>query len=551
MIMNVDIAIIGAGSAGLAAAIEAKKNGAKKVLLIERDSYMGGLLVQCVHNGFGVQYFGKDLSGPEYADRFIKMLAEYDVELMLETMVLELSPERVLTAVNKQHGVMTIKAGAVILAMGCRERPRGSINIAGSRPAGVYTAGSAQRLINVDGYLPGKKIVLLGSGDIGMIMARRLTLANAEIVAAVEVLPYIGGLVRNEAQCLRDFNIPVYLKHTVSAIHGNDHITGVTISEVDDKIQPIPGTEKELECDTLLLSVGLIPENELSREAGIEISDIGGPVVDENMQTSIPGIFAAGNVVHVHDLVDYISQSAQIAGRAAAAYVAGELKKPTWRIKVEKGENVRYVCPQHLNAEPGEGATLYLRVTAPAEKGTLQLSDGVYTKKFTKLKPSEMIKFDLTAEQLAKVQGDTLKVSVVIDQKDPDPADAADVTGGVEVICTNCPMACRGHVFMGPDGKPERTVGYRCPRGNEFGMKEMTNPERVLTGTLLTAGKDQPLLPIRSAAPVPKRLLIPCMEEMAKIVVSEPVKVGDVVVKDILGTGVDILACADYPSKTV
>lgn len=551
MVINADIAIIGAGSAGLAAAIEAKKNGAKKVVLIERDSYMGGLLVQCVHNGFGLQYFGKDLSGPEYADRFIKMLEEYDVELMLETMVLELSPDRVLTAVNKQHGVMTIKAGAVILAMGCRERPRGALNIPGSRPAGIYTAGSAQRMINVNGYLPGKKVVLLGSGDIGMIMARRLTLANVEVVAAVEVLPYIGGLVRNEAQCLKDFNIPVYLKHTVSAIHGNEHITGVTISEVDDKIQPIPGTEKELECDTLLLSVGLIPENELSRDAGIEISDIGGPVVDENMQTTIPGIFAAGNVVHVHDLVDYISESAQIAGRAAAAYVQGKLKDPTWRVKVEKGFNIRYVCPQHLNAEPGEGATVYMRVTTPAEKVTLQMSDGIYCKKFTKVKPSEMLKIDLTAEQLAQLKGDVLKIDCIIDQKDPDPSDALDVVDGVEVICTTCPMACRGRVVMGKDGKPERTVGYRCPRGHEFGMKEMTNPERVLTGTMLTEGKDQPLLPVRSEAPVPKKMLIPCMEAMATMVVDKPVNVGDIVVENILGTGVNILACADYPSKNV
>lgn len=547
MVINTDIAVIGAGPAGLAAAIEAKKNGAEKVMLIERDSYLGGLMVQCVHNGFGLQYFDTDLSGPEYADRFVKMLDNYDIEIMMETMVLDLDAKnKVLTAVNKERGMMTIQAGAIVLAMGCRERPRGSINIFGSRPAGIFTAGSAQRIINVDGYLPGKKVVILGSGDIGMIMARRLTLAGVKIEAVVEVLPYIGGLVRNECQCLRDFNVPVYLSHTVSAIHGNQHITGVTISEVDDKIQPIPGTEMDIECDTLLLSVGLIPENELSREAGVEISDVGGPVVDENMQTSFPGVFAAGNVVHVHDLVDYVTQSAQIAGKAAAEYVQGELGEPSWKISVEKGDNIRYVVPQHLNAEPGQGATLYMRVTKPVEQATLQLSNDVLTRKFTKIKPSEMIKLDLTADQLAKVKDGKLRVDFIIEKEEAEPV-VADGEGGIEIICTTCPMACRGRVFVDENGEPIRTIGYRCKRGDAFARKEVTHPERVLTGTLLTAEATQPLLPIRSDRPVPKAMLMQCMENMATIVISDPVKVGDVIVENILGTGANIVACADYP----
>ena len=549
MILHTDIAIIGGGSAGLAAAVEAKKCGAKKVTLIERDSYLGGVLVQCVHNGFGLQYFGKDLAGPEYAARFIDMLNEYEIDLMMETMVLSLSKDRVITAVSKERGMMTIQAGAVILAMGCRERPRGSINIFGSRPAGIYTAGAAQRMINVDGFLPGKKIVLLGSGDIGMIMARRLTLANCEIMAAVEVLPYIGGLVRNESQCLKDFNIPVYLKHTVSEIHGNEHITGVTISEVDSRFQPIPGTEKYIECDTLLLSVGLIPENELTRDAGIDIADIGGPVVDENMMTVAPGIFAAGNVVHVHDLVDYISQSAAVAGRAAVRFINGELSGSEWRIKVKPGQNVRYVVPQHLVAEPGEGATLYLRVTRPMEKALLKLSDDLFEQKCTKAKPSEMMKIELSAEQVAKITNGELTVDCICEQEHPDDSQNLDHAGGIEVICTTCPMACRGRVFLDEDGKPVRTIGYRCPRGNAFAMKEMTNPERMLTGTMLTLGNDQPLLPVISEAPIPKNLMMKAMEYMADIVIDKPVKRGDVVVENILGTGVNMLASADYPQK--
>lgn len=547
MIINTDIAVIGAGSAGLAAAIEAKKSGVKRVTLIERDSYMGGLLGQCIHNGFGLQYFDKDLSGPEYADRFIKMLDDYDIEIMMETMVLDLDGEnKVIKAVNSEKGTMTIQAGAIILAMGCRERPRGSLNIFGSRPAGIFTAGAAQRTINIDGYLPGKKVVILGSGDIGMIMARRLTLAGVKIEAVVEVLPYIGGLVRNECQCLRDFDIPVYLQHTVSAIHGNEHITGVTLSKVDERIQPIAGTEIELECDTLLLSVGLIPENELSRDAGIEISDVGGPVVDENMQTSISGVFAAGNVVHVHDLVDYITQSAQIAGRAAAQYIANELPEKAWKIRVEKGENIRYVVPQHLNAVEGEGATLYMRVTKPVEQATMQLSGDVLTKKFTKIKPSEMIKLELTAEQVAKVKDGLIRVDFLIEKEEADVADVP-TNGGIEIICTTCPMACRGYVFLDANGNPERTIGYRCKRGDEFARKEVINPERILTGTLLTAEHSQPLLPIRSDNLIPKSMIMDCMKEMAAMVISEPVQIGDIVVENILGTGANIVACSDYP----
>jgi len=348
--INTDVAVIGGGPAGLAAAISAKKAGVKKVLLIERAEQLGGLLYQCIHNGFGLQYFDKDLSGPEYAHRFLNMMDQYVVDIYLETMVLNITPDREIFAVNSSEGTILIKAKSIILAMGCRERSRGAINIPGSRPAGIFTAGTAQRFINVEGYFPGKKIVILGSGDIGMIMARRVTLEGAEVKAIVELLPYIGGLIRNEIQCLKDFEIPVFVKHTVTKIHGNKRIEKVTIAEIDEHLLPIKGTEQDIECDTLLLSVGLIPENEVSKTAGVELStNIGGPIVDENMQTNIPGIFAAGNVVHVHDLVDYVSLAGELAGRSAARYIKGQLPASQRRIKIEEGENIRYVVPQFIS----------------------------------------------------------------------------------------------------------------------------------------------------------------------------------------------------------
>ena len=318
--LNYDIVVIGGGPAGLAATLEASKNGVDRILLLERSDRLGGILEQCIHNGFGLTYFKEELSGPEYATRFIKEVEKQpNIDIKTGTMVVEITPDKVVTAENREDGLFEVEAGAVILAMGCRERTRESITIPGDRVAGVMTAGTAQRYVNINGYLPGKEIVILGSGDIGLIMARRMTLEGCNVKGVLEVMPFSSGLIRNKVQCLDDFGIPLYLNHTVTKIHGKDRVEAVSIAEVDENRQPIPETEITVACDTLLLSVGLIPENELSQGAGIAMSPVTkGAVVDENRQTSVPGIFACGNVLQVHDLVDNVSAEAQVAGRSAA-----------------------------------------------------------------------------------------------------------------------------------------------------------------------------------------------------------------------------------------
>lgn len=349
-----DVAVIGAGPAGLAAACAAYENGAKKVLVIDRDREAGGILNQCIHNGFGLHYFKEELTGPEYAGRFIEMLKNTDAELLLDTMVLQVTQNRELHLMNPNDGYFTVQAKAVVLAMGCRERTRGAIGIPGTRPAGVFTAGSAQRYVNIEGYMVGKKIVILGSGDIGLIMARRMTLEGARVVACVELMPYSNGLNRNIVQCLDDYGIPLYLSHTITQIKGEKRVEGVTVQNVDDRGRPVPGTELFFDCDTVLLSVGLIPENELSREAGIELDPrTKGPVVYENMETSAPGIFACGNVVHVHDLVDFVTVESQRAGKAAAQFCAkqGMPCENEREIRIANGDNVGYTVPQHVRAD--------------------------------------------------------------------------------------------------------------------------------------------------------------------------------------------------------
>ena len=346
-----DIVIIGGGPAGLAAALAAKKEGAESILILERDKELGGILNQCIHNGFGLHTFQEELTGPEYAARFIRMVKEQQIEYRLNTMVMDISQDKVITAMSRQEGMYQIRAKAVILAMGCRERPRGALNIPGYRPAGIYSAGTAQRLVNMEGFMPGKKVVILGSGDIGLIMARRMTLEGAHVQAVAELMPYSGGLKRNIVQCLQDYDIPLLLSHTVVDIQGKDRVEGVTIAKVDTKGKPIPGTEITYPCDTLLLSCGLIPENELSAGCGVELSTVtGGPVVNESLETNVEGIFACGNVLHVHDLVDYVSGEAKEAGARAAQYLKGgktdSLKENIVQIIPENG--VRYTVPSTI-----------------------------------------------------------------------------------------------------------------------------------------------------------------------------------------------------------
>ncbi len=350
--LHYDIVIIGGGPAGLAAAIEARKSGVKEILIIERDRELGGILQQCIHNGFGLHVFKEELTGPEYAERFINELITMGIEYKLDTMVLEVSDNKVITAMNSTDGILNIQAKAVILAMGCRERTRGAIRIPGTRPAGVLTAGTAQRFVNMEGYMIGKKVVILGSGDIGLIMARRLTLEGADVLAVAELMPYSGGLKRNIVQCLDDFNIPLYLSHTVVNIEGNDRVEAVTIAQVDERFKPIKGTEKKFECDTLLLSVGLIPENELSKSAGIELHPVtGGPIVNESMETSVEGIFACGNVVHVHDLVDWVTEESKRAGSSAAKYIKGQIESKGKTIKLRGINGIRYVVPHQIRLD--------------------------------------------------------------------------------------------------------------------------------------------------------------------------------------------------------
>ncbi|NLT73500.1 MAG: FAD-dependent oxidoreductase [Chloroflexi bacterium] len=404
--LTCDVLVIGSGPAGLAAAYEAKKHGAEDVLLLERNDELGGILQQCIHTGFGVREFGEDLSGPEYAWRWIARARSADLRVLSETMVLGVDHSRRVVASSRALGLVEILPRALVLAMGCRERPRGALAIPGSRPAGVFTAGTAQRLVNIEGYMPGERYVILGSGDIGMIMARRLTLEGAQVVAVCEILPYISGLRRNLVQCIRDFDIPLHLCTTVTEVRGRDRVESVIVSRVDEQWRPIAGTRQEIPCDTLLLSVGLVPENELTRMAGATIDPAtGGPVVDEGHGTDVPGIFAAGNVVHVYDLVDDVSAAARIAGRSAGRYVRQGAPEAGQRIRLRAGENVRAVVPQILGlAALEEGpVVLQFRARHPVEgpvRAELVMGEGagarvLLSRRHRYVRPAEMVTMSL------------------------------------------------------------------------------------------------------------------------------------------------------------
>ena len=414
--MKYDLVVIGGGPGGLAAAIEAKKNGIDNILVIERDKELGGILQQCIHNGFGLHEFKEELTGPEYAQRFIEKLLEMNIEYKLDTMVLDLTEDKKIHAINSKDGYMVIEAKAVILAMGCRERTRGAISIPGDRPSGVFTAGAAQRFINMEGYMVGKKVLILGSGDIGLIMARRLTLEGAEVKAVVELMPFSGGLTRNIVQCLDDYNIPLYLSHTVIDVVGKDRLEKVVIAKVDENRKPIPGTEKEYECDTLLLSVGLIPENDISRKTGLEIDRrTNGLIVNEMMETSAEGIFACGNVVHVHDLVDFVSAEARKAGAAAARYIKNEVKDGEYK-EIINGKGITYTVPQKFRGENIDKALeIFMRVNNIYKNVKLEVKDEekvLMSLNKQHLAPGEMEKVMVPKKILDTMIGKSLTVEV-------------------------------------------------------------------------------------------------------------------------------------------
>ncbi|MEG0873754.1 MAG: FAD-dependent oxidoreductase [Clostridiales bacterium] len=408
------LVIIGGGPGGMAAAIAAWDKGIKDILIIERDNALGGILNQCIHNGFGLHKFDEELTGPEYAYRYEEQINSLGIPYMLETMVTDISSNREITAINETDGIMKIQGDAIILAMGCRERSRGALNIPGSRPSGVYTAGAAQRFVNIRGYMPGKKVVILGSGDIGLIMARRMTLEGGKVEAVIELLPFSGGLKRNIVQCLDDFDIPLYLSHTVTEIHGKNRVNAITMAEVDGNRNPIPGTEKLIECDTLLLSVGLIPENELSKKAGVPIDPVtGGALVNNRRETGVPGIFSCGNVLHVHDVVDFVSEEAEIAGASAANYLLG--KRRTGKVfAMNPGAGVRYIVPQAVDITQGDTKVFLRSDNVYRDVYVVVSANGseIARQKKRIVTPGEMEIINLDSQDLTSIDGNTITIEV-------------------------------------------------------------------------------------------------------------------------------------------
>ena len=574
-----EIIVIGGGSAGLAAAISACEAGCRDILLLERDVELGGILLQCIHNGFGLHAFKEELSGPSYAERYVARLKEMGIEYKTHSMVTHVSKDKVLEYVSPAEGYVQIRGKAIILAMGCRERTRGAILMPGFRPSGIWTAGTAQRYLNMEGYMVGRKIFILGSGDIGLIMARRLTLEGAEVLGVAELMPYSNGLPRNRKQCLEDFGIPLFLSHTVSDILGRDRLEGVVIAAVDDKLQPIPGTEKEFKADTLLLSIGLIPENELSEEADILLNpQTKGAQVSESLETSVPGIFACGNVLHVHDLVDFVSEEGARAGISAAAYVQGELQRGR-SFQSRAGVGIGYVLPQIVHPDHcSDKVEFMFRVTNSYKGAGIRiLKDDVLYKTVPRLHmvPAEMEKIILKREEIADVKQSlrfevgSVKAGVkdVGSQCRPEtdlenesqfqtasgtPVIAAkarsmesraeEIVSTEEMTCIVCPMSCNLIAALGKDDQILSVTGNTCGRGEAYARQELTFPTRVLTSTVRLEGGLYRRLPVITSAAIPKGSMQDVMREINKVKVQAPVSIGKVLIENVCGLGINIIA---------